>query len=74
MMVHLELSVQIVNQCVHILAEGVVLLHADEVGDKWVGHRCMLALSGCPVGQLCAHCCDGVEPRLQQLWIQAVGN
>lgn len=71
---HLELSVQIVDQCVHILAEGVVLLHADEVGDKWVSYSSMLALPGCPVGQLCAHGGDGVEPRLQKLWIQAVGN
>ena len=34
----------------------------------------MLALPGCPVGKLCTHCCDGMEPGLQQLWVQTVGN
>ena len=71
---YLELSVQIVDQCVHILAEGVVLLHADEICDEWVGHCGMLALPCCPVGQLGAHGGDGVEPCLQKLWVQAVGN
>lgn len=71
---HLELPMQIIQQSVHILAEGVVLLHADEVGDERIGHGSMLALPGCPVGELCAHCCNGMEPGLQQLWVETAGN
>lgn len=66
---HLELPVQVVNQSIHILAEGIVLFHADKISDERVGNRCMLALPRSPVGKLCAHCCDGVEPGLQYCWI-----
>ena len=70
----LELAVQVVHQGVHILAEGVVLLQADEVGNERVRHSSMLALPGCPVGQLGAHGGDGVEPCLQQRRVQLDSN
>lgn len=70
----LELPVQVVNQGVHILAEGVVLLHADEVCDQGVCNCCMLALPCCPVCKLCTHGGDGMEPGLQQGWVQAGSN
>ena len=71
---YLELAVQVVHQSVHILAKGVVLLHADEICDERVGNCSMLALPGSPVGQLCTHGGDGVEPNLQQSWVKAMSN
>ena len=70
----LELAMQIVHQGVHILAEAVVLLQADEVGDEGVCNGGVLALPGCPVGYFSAHCCNGVEPSLQQGRVQLMRN
>jgi hypothetical protein len=67
----LELPVQVVNQGVHILAKSIVLLHADKVCDQGVCNCCMLALPCRPVCKLCTHGGDGMEPGLQQGWVQA---